>query len=80
MPKKFKVIKRRGKSAVVRTAQDKLDRKHEAQEQAKMNISTNYPEGRTKKAIGTRKTRASGGRGKMLKHKSSTGRVTGGGF
>lgn len=80
MPKKFKVIKRRGKSAVVRTAQDKLDRKHEAQEQAKMNISTDYPAGRKTKAIGSRKAKVSGGRGKMLKRKSKTGYVTGGEF
>ncbi len=80
MPKKFKVIKRRGKSAVVRTAQDKLDRKREAQEQAKMNIKFESTPGRKTKAIGTRKVKVSGGRGKMLKRKSKTGYVTGGGF
>lgn len=80
MPKKFTVIRRRGKGAVVRTAQDKLDRQHEAEEQAKMNIKFDFPIGRTKKAIGERKKTVSGGRGKILKQKSKTGKLTGGGF
>lgn len=80
MPKKFKVIKRRGKSATVRTAQDKLDRKREAEDQAKMNITFDSTPGRKTKAIGKRKTTVSGGRGKMIKRKSKTGYVTGGGF
>lgn len=48
--------------------------------QAKINITNNWPYGRTEKAIGTRKKKVSGGRGKQLKRKSSTGYMTGGGF
>ncbi len=48
--------------------------------QAKINIANDWPPGRKTKAIGKRKTKTSGGRGKMLKRKSKTGYVTGGGF
>lgn len=55
-------------------------KKKEAEEQAKMNIYTDFPMGRTNKAIGKRKKVVSGGRGKMLKQRSKTGKLTGGGF
>lgn len=48
--------------------------------QSKLNIQFNWPSGRKSKAIGTRKMRVSGGRGKPLKRTSSTGYLTGGGF
>jgi hypothetical protein len=51
-----------------------------AEAQAKMNIKFNFPAGRKVKAIGTRKTIVSGGRGRPLSRRSATGKVTGGGF
>ena len=51
------------------------------QAQAKMDIWSDFPAGRRKKAIGTRKSkRPVGGRGHILIRKSKTGYYTGGGF
>lgn len=48
--------------------------------QSKLNIQFNWPSGRKSQAIGTRKKKVSGGRGKPLKTRSATGSYTGGGF
>jgi len=48
--------------------------------QATINIQNNWPPGSKTKAIGSRKRKVSGGRGKPLKRKSATGYYTGGGF